>query len=53
MVNFLVNDMDGIIERLAEHGVTAEPIDGEPYGRSSWATDLEGNRFELWEPTSR
>jgi predicted enzyme related to lactoylglutathione lyase len=20
------------------------------FGRFGWATDLEGNRFELWEP---
>jgi len=21
------------------------------YGRFAWASDLEGNRFELWEPS--
>ena len=52
MVNFLVSDMDGIIERLAGYGVTAEPIESESYGRFSWANDPEGNRFELWEPGS-
>jgi predicted enzyme related to lactoylglutathione lyase len=51
-VNSLVSDMDGIIERLAGYGVTAEPIESESYGRFSWANDPEGNRFELWEPAS-
>lgn len=50
MLNFIVRDLDGMVERLAELGVATEPIDDEPYGRFSWATDPEGNRFELWEP---
>lgn len=52
MVNFLVSDLDGMVERLAGLGVPTEPIDDEPYGRFSWAADLEGNRFELWESPS-
>ena len=52
MVNFLVRDLGGMVERLAELGVLTEPIDDEPYGNFSWAIDPEGNHFELWEPPS-
>jgi len=27
-----------------------ENVDESEYGRFGWATDPEGNRFELWEP---
>ena len=51
MVNYVVNDLDGLLNRLRECGVDYEPFQVEPYDRFSWATDLEGNRFELWEPS--
>jgi predicted enzyme related to lactoylglutathione lyase len=28
-------------------------IEEMEYGRFGWATDPEGNRFELWEPLGR
>lgn len=52
MINFLVRDLDGMVERLAELDVLTEPIDDEPSGRFSWAIDPEGNRFKLWGPPS-
>ena len=27
-----------------------EKVDESEYGKFGWATDPEGNRFELWEP---
>jgi predicted enzyme related to lactoylglutathione lyase len=30
----------------------SEEIREAPYGRFCWATDPEGNRFELWEPSA-
>ena len=27
-----------------------ERVEEMEFGRFGWATDLEGNRFELWEP---
>ena len=51
MVSYVVNDLDGLLNHLRECGVDYEPIQVEPYGRFSWATDPEGNRFELWEPS--
>ena len=47
-VYFVVDDLDGIVERLARNGFTAELINDETYGRFSWAADLEGNRSEFW-----
>ena len=54
MINFRVSDLDGMLARLRDGGVD---VDGdvqvmEGIGRFSWATDPEGNRFELWEPAA-
>ena len=51
MVNFIVNDLFGLIEKLKEEGVTlvGEPMD-EEYGKFIWVLDPEGNKIELWEP---
>ena len=51
MVNYRVRDLDAMLDQLREAGVEVEDRveDGE-YGRFGWATDPEGNRFELWEP---
>ncbi len=48
MVNFRVDDLSGVVERLRGLGVEAEPIVDEENGRFSWATDPES--IELWEP---
>jgi predicted enzyme related to lactoylglutathione lyase len=52
MLNFRVNDLDAMLAQLRAGGV---PVDEEVQvmdgiGRFGWATDPEGNRFELWEP---
>jgi predicted enzyme related to lactoylglutathione lyase len=51
MVNYRVRDLDAMLAQLRAAGV---PVEGEtqdePYGRFGWATDPEGNRFELWQP---
>jgi predicted enzyme related to lactoylglutathione lyase len=52
MVNFRVENLDAMLARLREAGTT---VDGrveelKGIGRFGWATDPEGNRFELWEP---
>ena len=51
MINFRVSDLDGVLARLRNGGVEVEEVQVmEGIGRFSWATDPEGNRFELWEP---
>jgi predicted enzyme related to lactoylglutathione lyase len=52
MINFRVRDLDAMLAQLRAAGVNVDGgvqvMDG--IGRFGWATDPEGNRFELWEP---
>ena len=54
MVNFVVRDLDAMLEQLQAAGVEVdekvEVLVG--IGRFGWAVDPEGNRFELWEPST-
>jgi predicted enzyme related to lactoylglutathione lyase len=54
MVNYIVDDLDGMIADLQAAGAQVEdrPEESE-YGRFAWVTDPEGNRVELWQPPSR
>jgi len=53
ILNFRVDDLDGMLEKLKADGVKiakkAENYEG--VGRFAWIEDLEGNRVELWEPS--
>ncbi len=51
MINYRVDDMDGMVERLQSAGV--EILQGpekHENGRFAWIMDPEGNKVELWEP---
>lgn len=50
MVNYRVDDLDGVLERLRAAGATIDPKRDDSFGRFAWAVDPEGNRFKLWEP---
>jgi len=51
MINYRVEDLDGLLEELRKEGVTIDPQrEDYDYGRFAWITDPEGNRIELWEP---
>jgi predicted enzyme related to lactoylglutathione lyase len=51
MVNFRVNDLDAMLAQLRNAGVDVDARVAEhEYGRFGWATDRDGNRFELWQP---
>ena len=54
MVNFRVADLDAMLAQLRAGGVAiddkVELLEG--IGRFGWATDPEGNRFELWQPAA-
>ena len=53
MVNFRVDDLDGLLAQLAAAGVKIDPNREEyGYGRFAWIWDPEGNRVELWEPVA-
>jgi predicted enzyme related to lactoylglutathione lyase len=53
MLNFQVDDLDGVLDRLSSAGVVIDPKrENYEYGRFGWFTDPEGNRVELWQPTA-
>ncbi len=54
MLNYRVRDLDAMLAQLRAAGARVEDrIDEYEYGRFGWASDPEGNRFELWEPKGR
>lgn len=51
MINYRVTDLDAMLGQLRAAGVPVdEKVDDSEYGKFGWATDPEGNRFELWQP---
>lgn len=51
MLNFQVDDLDGLLENLQKAGVVVDPKrDNSEYGRFAWFTDPEGNLVEVYEP---
>jgi len=54
MLNYQVEDMDGLLEALRAEGVTIDPKREDcEYGRFAWIIDPDGNRIELWEPPKK
>lgn len=53
MINYIVDDMDALLDRLKAEGVKIDDkrMD-ESYGRFAWIYDLDGNKIELWQPMS-
>ena len=51
MVNYRVDDVDALVATLRAAGVeTADEVLDSENGRFAWAVDLDGRRFELWQP---
>jgi predicted enzyme related to lactoylglutathione lyase len=50
MVNYRVDDLDAIVAQLRAAGVAVDEPQDTENGRFAWASDPEGNRFELWQP---
>ena len=51
MINYRVDDLDGILSRVRGNG--AEVVGGPEVhenGRFAWVMDPDGNKVELWEP---
>ncbi len=52
MLNFQVDDLDGVLQRLESAGATVDAKrEDYEYGRFGWFTDPEGNKVELWQPS--
>jgi catechol 2,3-dioxygenase-like lactoylglutathione lyase family enzyme len=51
MLNYIVDDLDALLERLQQEGVKIDDkrMD-ESYGRFAWIYDSDGNKVELWQP---
>ncbi len=53
MINLQVDDLDGLLDRLTNAGVTVDPKrESYDFGKFGWFTDPEGNRVELWQPAA-
>src|SRR5580704_8997876 len=53
MVNYRVRNLDAMLAQLRAAGAQVDDrVEDYEFGRFGWATDPEGNRFELWEPRS-
>ena len=54
MINYRVEDLDGLLKTLQSEGVEIDPHrEDYEYGRFAWITDPEGRRIELWEPPKK
>ena len=54
MINYIVDDMDALLDRLKQEGVKIDPkrMD-ESFGRFAWIYDSDGNKIELWQPSAK
>ena len=51
MINYRVQNIEGLVKRLQENGVTVvDTIETYDYGKFVHIMDFEGNKIELWEP---
>ena len=51
MINYRVNNMEGLIKKLRANGVTIlDTIQTVEYGKFVHIMDTDGNKIELWEP---
>jgi predicted enzyme related to lactoylglutathione lyase len=51
MVNFRVDDLEGLLTQLSADGVRIDPKrEDYGFGPFAWIWDPEGNRVELWQP---
>jgi len=51
MINYRVASVDKMLQQLRDAGVKVdEKVEQSEFGKFGWATDIDGNRFELWEP---
>ena len=53
MINYRVDDLDGLLEKLRAAEVRVEDdVTEDENGRFGWCWDPEGNKVELWQPAA-
>ncbi len=51
MINYRVDDMEGMIRQLKEAGTDLyQGPESHENGKFAWVLDPDGNKIELWEP---
>lgn len=51
MINYRVDDLDGMLSQLREAGVeVVKGPESHENGKFAWIMDPDGNKVELWEP---
>lgn len=50
MINFIVDDLDGVLAHAAAEGVEPTDQQDEEMGRFAWLIDPAGVKIELWQP---
>ncbi len=51
MINYRVQNIEGLVEKLRENGVTiVDELAAYDYGKFIHILDADGNKVELWEP---
>src|SRR2546423_11979172 len=51
MINYRVDDLDGLLSQLREAGISVVGgPDSADNGKFAWIMDPDGNKVELWEP---
>ncbi|MBX2903005.1 MAG: bleomycin resistance protein [Chitinophagales bacterium] len=51
MINYRVQNLEGLVENLKNNGVTIlDSIETYDYGKFIHILDEDGNKIELWEP---
>ena len=54
MLNWRVQNLDKMLDQLRLADVRVDDkLEESEQGRFGWAYDLEGNKFELWEPPKK
>lgn len=54
MINYRVQNIEGLVEKLRENGVAIlDEIESFEYGKFVHIMDGDGNKIELWEPIDR
>lgn len=52
MINYRVQNLDGLLTKLKENGVTIlDDVATYDFGKFVHIMDAEGNKIELWEPS--